>query len=236
MERRERANLEIDVTNFLKDQRYRVHPRTQDSHEEAAETGDQSNQENPSDVEFEYVTCHENFKNKKNNDTETPKLVNYSDDHEYDQGPSPLYVEQEEVIYETVADWSIEIKKESEQEDVQETPPRRVVLEETEGNTPGSGQEDVHRTPPRRVVFEETIRSTPVKQRVGPTKSEIREAQRTKSAKERLGKRRLNTGQGSVDRTKETKTEAIMRIVKKSRKERDSASYRQRHPRQAKES
>ena len=27
-----------------------------------------------------------------------------------------------------------------------------------------------------------------------------------------------------------------MRIVKKSRKERDSASYRQRHPRQAKES
>ena len=82
MERRERANLEIDVTNFLKDQRYRVHPRTQDSHEEAVETGDQSNQENPSDVEFEYVTCHENFKNKKNNDTETPKLVNYSDDHD----------------------------------------------------------------------------------------------------------------------------------------------------------
>ena len=47
---------------------------------------------------------------------------------------------------------------------------------------------------------------------------------------------RLNTGRGSVDRTKETKSEAIMRIVKKSRKERDSASYRQRHPRQAKES
>ena len=50
-----------------------------------------------------------------------------------------------------------------------------------------SGQEDVQQTPPRRVVFKETVRNTPVKQRVGPTNSEKRKAQRTKSAKNRLG-------------------------------------------------
>ena len=160
---------------------------------------------------------------------------------ESDWAPSPLY--EEEVIYETVDEWSMEIKRESEQDDVQKTPSRRVVLEETEGNTWDSDQNEVQQTPPRRVVFEETVRSTPVKQRVRLTKSEIREAQRTKSAKERLGTRpptsvfeRLSTGQESVDRTKETKSEAILRIVKKSRKARDSASNSQRLPRQAKES
>ena len=130
---------------------------------------------------------------------------------ESDRAPSPLY--EEEVIYKTVDEWLMEIKRESEQEDVQKTLSRRVVLEETEEKTPGSDQDEVQRTPPRRVVFEKTVRSTPVKQRVGLTKSEIQEAQRTKPAKERLGKRPptsvfecLSTGQESVDRTKETKS------------------------------
>ena len=81
------------------------------------------------------------------------------------------------------------------------------------------------------VVFEETMRSTPIKQRVGQTLAERREAQRTKPAKERLGTRpptsvfeRLSTGQDPVDRE----------ARRKSRKARDSASNRQSFPRRAK--
>ena len=70
-------------------------------------------------------------------------------------------------------------------------------------------QDDAQRTPPRvgEVVFEEPVRSTPIKQRVGQTLTERREAQRTKPAKERLGTRpptlafeRLGAGRYPVDR------------------------------------
>ena len=95
-------------------------------------------------------------------------------------------------------------------------------------------QDDAQRTPPRggELVFEEQVRSTPVKQRVGKTLTERREAQRTKPAKERLGTRpptsafeRLGAGRYPVDR------EAKRR---RSRSARDSASSRQSFPRRAK--
>ena len=113
-------------------------------------------------VEYEYVTCHDDFKYKMKNGTVIPKLVLYesSDEQETARAPSPLY--EVEVINETADDLAMEIKEEE-------------------------GQDDVQQTPPRRVIFEETLRSTPVRQRLGPTKSEIREAQRTKPAKGRLG-------------------------------------------------
>jgi hypothetical protein len=99
------------------------------------------------------------------------------------------------------------------QDHANQTPPRRVVLEETIRNTPPQerlgrrrseirrekqqrehvkqtaevAQDDANQTPPRRVVLEETIRNTPPQERLGLRRSEIRENQRTKPPKERIG-------------------------------------------------
>ena len=81
-----------------------------------------------------------------------------------------------------------EIGSEDEEETTENTPPRTVIFEGTERT-----QEEDHRSPPREVIHEETVRTTPVKDRVGLTNREkIKEAQRTKPTKERLGKRPLN--------------------------------------------
>jgi hypothetical protein len=99
------------------------------------------------------------------------------------------------------------------QEDANQTPPQRVVLEESIRNTPPQerlgqrrnethrekqrrehvkqtaevAQNDANHTPPRQVVLEETIRNTPPQERLGLRRSEIRENQRTKPPKERIG-------------------------------------------------
>ena len=95
-------------------------------------------------------------------------------------------------------------------------------------------QDDAQRTPPRggELVFEEQVRRTPVKQRVGKTFTERKEAQRTRPVKERLGTRpstsvfeRLSDGRDTVA------PEARRR---RSRNARDSTSSRQSIPRPAK--
>ena len=117
---------------------------------------------------------------KVNKGNVVPKLVSYKveSEEEVDESNraiSPLYEDSERppsALYEEVV--------------IDEWPPIKEEVDQE------SDQENVQQTPPRRVVFEETVRTTPFKQRVGLKNSEKRVAQKTKSAKERLGTKPSN--------------------------------------------
>ena len=84
---------------------------------------------------------------------------------------------------------------------------------------------DAQRTPPRigRIVYEETTRNTPMRDRVGPTFSERRTAQKNLPAKDRVGTHppayeRPGTSRSPVARETNRK--------RKSRSARNSADYK----------
>ena len=240
---------EIDIDDFLREQKNQTKMAVaEDKHSQQNAHEDQEGNPNQSEIEYKYVTCHDNLRDKVNEGKVTPRLVSYEVESEVDsdRAISPLY---EDLYEEVVIDaWPPFIKEEVDQENVQQTPPRTVV-------------------------FEETIRNTPVKQRVGLKNSEKREAQKTKPAKDRLGTKpsdfkpknqepentvpiheRLGERRGDTcDRiqpaprevpSNQQSTPVKLRLGKtnlekreaqrKSRKTRDQASSRQRLPREAK--
>ena len=206
-----------------------------------------------------------------------PRLLNhcYSSDKEPDLAPSPLYernsdregspdpqqdvqYEQEEeyVVKETVD--QLQIKREVDDQAINEsTPTRTVILEDTEsqdGSPVGIVQslfhnivqnviqepeshEDAQRTPPRigRLVYEEKIRSTPVKDRTGPTLDARRTAQNDFPARDRIGTHPPAYGQPGTSRTPDTRKP---KKKGRSREARNSADRKGRKsmPRKAKNS
>ena len=170
---------EIDINDFLRIQRNqsRTNETTNQMNRDSSHDNGHKEQEgnpNKSDVEFEYVTSHDNLLYKVNEGKVIPKLVGYKieseEEEDSDRAISPLYEDSDRPsssFYEEVVidEWP-QVKEEVNQESV---------------------QENDQQTPPRSFVFEETVRTTPVKERVGLKNSEKREAQKTKSAKDRLG-------------------------------------------------
>ena len=177
--RRQQMVNEIEINVFLREQRNRAmveetenEPGQENVDESSEDSQVQNQSQDREDLEYEYVTSHDELAYKVNEGKTTPRLVSYEVESEVEseRAISPLYEEcYEEVVLD---EWPPEVKEEVVEEEVEE---EEVV------------QDDAQQTPPRTVIFEETIRNTPVQERVGLKNSEKREAQRTKPAKERLG-------------------------------------------------
>ena len=176
-------------------------------------------------MEYEYVTCQDELAYKVNEGNTTPSLTDYVvvSEAESGGGISPLHeelYEEEEVVLD---EWAV-VKEEM---DVEE-------------------EELIQQTPPRTVVLEETIRNTPVQERVGLKRSEVRKNQRTKPAKEGLGTKPSNfhqahdgLGVAGPSNQRFTQRQGKMNFEKhdaqgKNRSTRDTARSRQRLPRAAK--
>ena len=191
-----------------------------------------------------------------------------------DQGPSPLYIDENEeesnqepvndtpprkVILETPDD-----DEEEEEELVQidnrrrvvhgvvqdlvrrvvsESPPRIVILEETQRNTPvknrlgvrvggerNRNQNVAQRTPPGGggLVPEEKSRRTPLKRRIGKTNTERTTAQETLPVKARLGKRPQSS---AFERLRDPSPVAPDARKRRSRNDRNLTSSRPSIPR-----
>ena len=146
----ERQNIinEIDIDDFLREQKNQTRmAEAKDEYSQQNAREDQEGNPDQSKIEYEYVTCHDNLRDKVNEGKVTPRLVSYEVESEADsdRAISPVY---EDLYEEVVIDaWPPFIKEEVDQDNVQQTPPRTVV-------------------------FEETVRNTPVKQRVGLKNSE----------------------------------------------------------------
>ena len=191
-----------------------------------------------------------------------PRMLNYSSEGEQNSAPSPLYesnsdherspaTQQQDELYKRSEEYVVEtgersqIKEEVEEMTVVEcTPPREVILEDTEsqdGNPVGiivgglftdivedvilrqGNQEAAQQSPPRhgRLVYAEEIRNTPARDRRGPTRDERRAAQDEYPVGERIGTNPPAYARPGTSRTSDSREPKKKK--KQSREARDSA-------------